>query len=55
MKMYFLLIVCIFVIFFFVFGVLVFEDLIMDEVKVIEFLEWYNKEFFKVIYLYFLK
>nr|XP_034299429.1 uncharacterized protein LOC117680950 isoform X2 [Crassostrea gigas] len=55
MKMPFLLIACISATFLFASGVPVFEELITDEAKAIEFLEWYNKESSKVTYSYFLK
>lgn len=55
MKMHFLLIACISATFHFASGVPVSEELITDEAKAIEFLEWYNKESSKVTYSYFLK
>nr|XP_011423379.2 uncharacterized protein LOC105325490 isoform X2 [Crassostrea gigas] len=55
MKMHFLLIACISATFLFASGVPVSEELITDEAKAIEFLEWYNKESSKVTYSYFLK
>lgn len=53
--MHILLIACISATFLFASGVPVSEELITDEAKAIEFLEWYNKEYSTVTYSYSLK
>lgn len=53
--MHILLIACISATFLSASGVPVSEELITDEARAIEFLEWYNKEYSKVTYSYSLK